>query len=205
MARLLIRSILCLLLFSLFYSTLEAVPVQRFQPLKDTLNEYVILKVPEASDYPDVPAVALLSLQEYKQNGPKHTRRYHKILKILTQEGKQFTNIRLPCYSTCHIEARTVKANGKVINLPSKDLYRNQNLSGYKSPFFLAQFAMPGVEPGDIVEYIATVDYSMPFFMEDYRFSEPYPLVGTSLGSRPKLFRKNMATAKTSHFCILRF
>lgn len=64
MACLLIRRILCLLLFSLSYATLEAVPVQRFQPLKDTLNEYGILKVPEASDYPDVPAVALLSLQQ---------------------------------------------------------------------------------------------------------------------------------------------
>jgi hypothetical protein len=177
MARLLIRRILCLVLFSLFYATLEAAPVQRFQPLRDTLNEYGILKVPDASDYPGVPAVALLSLQEYKQNGPKHTRRYHKILKILTADGKQFTSIRVPCFSTCHVEARTIKANGKIINLPSKDLYRHQNLSGYKSPYFLAQFAMPGVEPGDIVEYVATVDYSMPFFMEDYRFLEPYPLI----------------------------
>ena len=177
MARVLIRRILCLFLLLLSCSTLEAGPAQRFQPLKDTLNEYGILKVPEASDYPDVPAVAVLSLQEYKQNGPKHTRRYHKILKILTAEGKQYTNIRLPCFSTCHVEARTIKANGKIIHLPSKDLYRNQNLSGYNSPFFLAQFAMPGVEPGDIVEYVATVDYSMPFFLEDFRFSEPYPLL----------------------------
>ncbi|MCI0604942.1 DUF3857 domain-containing protein [bacterium] len=175
MAFVLIRRILFLLLLS--YSFLEAAPVQRFQPLKDTLNEYGILKLPDASDYADVPAVAVLSLQEYKQNGPRHTRRFHKIIKIFTADGKQYTNIKLPCFSTCHVEARTIKANGKIINLPSKDLYRNQNLSGYNSPFFLAQFALPGVEPGDMVEYVATVDYPMPFFLEDFLFSEPYPLL----------------------------
>jgi hypothetical protein len=155
----------------------HAIVVEKFQPLKDTLAKYGVLKNPAPSDYPDVPAVALLSITEYKQLGLKHTRTYHKIVKILTPQGKEYTNIRIPCFSGCHVEARTIKANGKIVNLPSKDLFRNQNISGYQSPFFLAQFAMPGVEAGDIIEYKAWLEYPVPFFLEDFRFSEPYPLL----------------------------
>ncbi len=177
MARLLSGQPVVLLFLLLFALSLEAVTSQPFQPVKDTLHAYGILKIPEASDYPDVPAIAILSLQEYKQNGFKHTRRYHKIVKILTVEGKEYTNLQIPCFSTCHVDARTIKANGRILNLPAKDLFRNQNLSGYRSPYFMAQFAMPGVEAGDIIEYVATVEYSTPFFLEDFRFSEPYPLL----------------------------
>ena len=167
------------------FLTLLLVPVsssygagtQHFQPLKSTLQEFGIDKLPEAADYPDIPAIAVLSYQEYKQGGQKHTRRYHRIIKILTPQGKEYTNLHLPCFSTCHIEARTIKPGGKILNLPAKDLFRNQNLSGYRSPYFVAQFAMPGVEAGDIIEYLATVDYPVPLYLEDFKFSEPYPIL----------------------------
>jgi Domain of Unknown Function with PDB structure (DUF3857) len=165
------------LLIFLLAGLCDAVPVERFQPLKDTLTQYGILKIPEPSDYPDVPAIALLSITEYRQMGSRHTRSYHKVLKILTSQGKEYTKIRIPCFTTCHIEARTIKTSGKIVNLPSKDLYRNQNLSGYQSPFFFAQFAMPGVETGDVIEYKATIEYPVPFFLEDFRFQEPYPVI----------------------------
>ncbi len=166
---------LCIFLCVPFFS--EAAGAHRFQPLKDTLAQYRILKVPESIDYPDIPAVGILSYQQYRQGGLRHTRTYHKIIKILTAAGKEYTNVRISCFSTCRVEARTIKSNGKIINLPGKDLHRTENLSGYSSVFFVAQFALPGVEPGDIIEYYATVDYPMPFLLEDFRFSEPYPVM----------------------------
>jgi hypothetical protein len=155
----------------------QALVAEHFQPLKDTLAQYGISKLPEPADYPDVPAVAILSVTEYHQNGSKHTRTYHKIVKILTRQGKDYANIRIPCVSNCHIEARTIKSNGTIVNLPSRDLFQTRNLSGYQSTFFYAQFAMPDVESGDIIEYSASIEFPTPFLLEDFRFQEPYPIL----------------------------
>ncbi len=150
---------------------------EAFHPLDATLKQYQILKVPVAADYPDIPAVTLLSVTEYRQLDTKHERRIHKIVKILTQAGKQYTTIKLPCFSACHILARTIKADGKIQNLPSRDLVSSEKLTAYSSPYFLAQFAMPAVEPGDIIEYMATLEYPYPFFIDDFHFAEPFPTV----------------------------
>ena len=177
MAHLLKRFIIFLILTFFGRAVSIAAPTERFQPIKDTLAQYGILKLPEPSDYPDVPAVAILSITEYHQSGAKHTRVYHKIIKILTAQGKEYANIRVPCITGCHIEARTLKSGGKIVNLPSRDLFQNRNLSGYQSTFFYAQFAMPAVEVGDLIEYKATVEYPVPFLLEDFRFQEPYPIL----------------------------
>ena len=172
-------------LLSLFFSVLfffsvtlsHATTQYHFQPLKNILENHGITRIPDESDYPDVPAIAVLSFQEYKQSGQKHSRRYHKIIKILTPQGKEYANVHVPCFSTCHIEARTIKPDGKIVHLPARDLHRNENRSGYHSPYFVAQFALPGVEPGDMIEYVATVDYPNPLYLEDFRFSESYPIL----------------------------
>lgn len=150
---------------------------EAFHPLDATLREYQILKMPVAADYPDIPAVTLLSVTEYRQLDSKHERRIHKIIKILTQAGKEYTTIKLPCFSECHILARTIKADGKIQNLPSRDLVSSDKLTAYSSPYFLAQFAMPAVEPGDIIEYMATLEYPYSFFIDDFHFAEPFPTI----------------------------
>ncbi len=159
----------------LLFAAAVSFATEAFHPLDDTLRQYQILKMPGAADYPDIPAVAILSLTEYRQLDAKHERRIHKIIKILTQAGKQYTTIKLPCLSTCRILARTIKPDGKIQNLPSRELVRTEKLTTYSSPYFLAQFAMPGVEPGDLIEYMATLEYPYPFLIDDFHFAEPLP------------------------------
>jgi hypothetical protein len=154
-----------------------AVPPQHFEPLKDTLQKYNIFQMPEAAQYPGVPAVGLLSLQEYRQFDTGHNRILHRIIKILTPSGKEYATVKIGCLGSCRIDGRTIKADGKMIPLPSRDLVRPEKLSDYTAPYHYAQFALPQVEPGDIIEYMATIEHSAPFFADDFRFSDPYPVL----------------------------
>src|SRR5262249_202829 len=90
--------------------------------LKDTLHHSGVLKFRMVSDNPDLPAIEILSLEEYQQISSTHERRGHHIVKILTPAGKDYTMIALACFGSCHLEARTIKPDGRIINLPSRDL-----------------------------------------------------------------------------------
>lgn len=166
------------LIFVLFNAlSVQAVAVQRFEPLKDTLARYNVVKIPQPSDYPDVPAIGLLSITEYNQIGFTHERKLHRIVKILTAAGKDHTRVSIPCFSSCRLDGRTIKANGTVVNLPSRDLIRSERLTEYSAPFTFLRFALPAVEPGDIIEYKATVQLPFPFYIDDYSFGETYPVM----------------------------
>jgi Domain of Unknown Function with PDB structure (DUF3857) len=153
----------------------SALPPHRFEPLADVLKKYAIAKIPEASEYPAIPAIALLSFQEFKQLPSGHQRILHRIIKIFTAKGKEYATLKIPCLASCRVDGRTIKADGKVIGLPSKDIIRAEKFTDYTAPYHYAQFALPQVEPGDIIEYVATVESPNPFFIDDFRFDDPYP------------------------------
>ena len=154
----------------------DALPAQHFEPLKDTLARYNIVATPVAADYPDIPAVGILSVHEYRQLGQTHIRTSHEIVKILTAAGKRYTTFKIPCYTECRVEGRTIKPDGKIVNIPGNDLVRGRQFTGYNAPFSFTQFAVPAVEPGDIVEIKSTILVPMTLFMEDFRFPEAYPV-----------------------------
>ena len=168
----------CLVLVLVFVAfSADAIPTQRFEPLKDTLARYNVLRIPEASDYPDVPAVGLLSVTEYNQIGSTHEQKIHRVIKILTAAGKEHTRVRIPCYSSCRLDGRTIKSNGTIVNLPSRDLMRTERITEYAAPVSFVRFALPAVEPGDIIEFKATVTFHYPFYIDDFYFAEPYPVI----------------------------
>ena len=168
-------SIAAILLASCFCSSISALPAEKFQPLQDTLNRYGIHDLPSAKDHPGIPAIGILSVEEYRQLGTTHLRINHRVVKILDAAGKKYTVMKARCYSECVVEGRTIKPDGKIINLPARDLIRNRQMTEYSAPFSYVHFALPGVEPGDIVEFRSTVLVPAPFFLEDYLFSESYP------------------------------
>ncbi|HSE40789.1 MAG TPA: DUF3857 domain-containing protein [Acidobacteriota bacterium] len=159
----------------------HAITSQHFEPLKDTLARYNVLRIPNASEYPEIPAVGLLSVTEYNQIGNTHERKIHRIIKILTSAGKEHTRVRIPCYSSCRLEGRTIKADGTIVSVPSRDLIRSEKLTEYTAPVSVVRFAFPAVEPGDIIEFKATVMYQYPFYIDDFYFAEPYPLLKSVL------------------------
>jgi hypothetical protein len=84
-------------------------------------------------------------------------------VKILTQKGleeysKVFVNIYPKEYIKV-VDARTIKPNGKVVNLKSKDIKKLTFKSRFyqDSRFQQLRFSIPGVEVGDEVEIIYTV------------------------------------------------
>lgn len=155
----------------------QALPAQYFEPLKDTLARYSIVANPEPADFPDVPAVGILSVHEYREAGQTHIRTSHEIVKILTAAGKRYTTFKVPCYTECRVEGRTIKPDGTIINIPGKDLVRGRQFTSYSAPYSFTQFAVPAVEPGDIVEIKTTVLVPITLFMEDFRFPEAYPVI----------------------------
>jgi len=84
---------------------------------------------------------------------------YHYRIKLLTQNGvDKYSNIILNKKTDSKIafvDAYTVKSNGKIINLDSKDIelneYKNSDLG---SSWKQLRFSIPGVEVGDEIEII---------------------------------------------------
>jgi hypothetical protein len=134
---------------------------EHFEPLADTLERYGVFSLPQADEFPGMPAVVVLSVEEYRQ---------------ISTAGKDYTTVSIPCYSACHILARTIKADGRIINLPAKDVVHPERFSEYAAPFSVIDFSFPGVEVGDILEYKSEVTFPEPFLAEDYRFGDRCPI-----------------------------
>jgi Domain of Unknown Function with PDB structure (DUF3857) len=165
------------LLAVLLHASAIFAQVQRFEPLSDTLAKYDIRTVPDQSAYPNTPAVGILSITEFRQLGLRQERSYHRIVKILTAQGKRYGNVKVPCHESCHIEARTIKPDGRIINVRGSDVIHVQKLSGYQTPYTFAQFALPAVEAGDIIEYAVTNRIDYPLYIEEFGFAENYPVM----------------------------
>jgi Domain of Unknown Function with PDB structure (DUF3857) len=84
-------------------------------------------------------------------------------IKILTKKGlEDYSKVFVNIYPKEHIkvvDARTIKPNGKTINLKSKDIKQLTFKSRFyqDSRFQQLRFSIPGVEVGDEVEIIYTV------------------------------------------------
>lgn len=88
----------------------------------------------------------ILENNRYKLKLKQHAR-----IKILSEEGKEYANFRIPYWHEDHIislKAHTVLPGGKKIKLDGKQIFDEQekNLK-YKV------FALPGVEIGAVIEY----------------------------------------------------
>ncbi len=72
-------------------------------------------------------------------------------IKILTEEGKKYADIKLPFWhedKLRNIKAHTILPDGKKIKLKKKDIFEEKN-----GKFKTISFAIPGVEVGAVIEY----------------------------------------------------
>ena len=97
--------------------------------------------------------------------------------RFLTAAGKEHTRVGIPCFSSCRLDGRTIKSNGTIVNLPPRDLIRTKRITEYAAPLTFVRFALPAVEPGDIIEFKATVTFHYPFYIDDFYFAEPNPVI----------------------------
>jgi len=78
-------------------------------------------------------------------------------IKIFTERGqKRFSKLDIPFTRGKKIEdiaARVIKPDGTIINLNAADIYERELVKTGKTKTMAKSFAVPGIEPGVIVEY----------------------------------------------------
>ena len=83
---------------------------------------------------------------------------YHYVrLKVFDEKGKEATStIDLPYREPggiLEVSGRTIKADGTVLELDRKSIFRRERERAGRTREKVVSFAMPGVEPGAILEY----------------------------------------------------
>jgi hypothetical protein len=81
---------------------------------------------------------------------------YHVRIKILTERGKRYAEVRIPAgkYSRVEkIEGRTMLPDGRIVPVPQDQIFQKVvvQAGGYKETAWVFNF--PAVEPGAIIEY----------------------------------------------------
>ena len=96
-------------------------------------------------------------LDEIEGGTPRTVLKHYVRLKIFTERGREaHSKIDIPYLSNWRVQdiaARTVKADGTIVELKKNDVLERtiQKANGVK--IRAKSFAMPGVEPGAVVEY----------------------------------------------------
>src|SRR5205823_3008772 len=124
-----------------FAGIASASVVLSFEPLDQTLQRYSIRNIPATSPTPGAAALGVLSMVQLKQFDSRYEKTIHRILKIYTEAGKEFANVKIRCVDNCRGAARTIHQNGEIVTLAPKDIYISQKSSRYSAPYSYAQFS----------------------------------------------------------------
>jgi hypothetical protein len=140
---------------------------------------------------------------------PRTVLRHYVRIKVFSERGREAqSKIDIPFFGNWKIEdvaARTIKPNGSIVELKKEDVLERtiEKLSGVKIK--AKSFAMPGVEPGSIIEYRwketrndRLANYIRLYFQRDVPvqlvkyYIKPLSLPGFEYGMRAQRF--NCAT-----------
>jgi hypothetical protein len=101
---------------------------------------------------------------------------YHWRMKILTERGKRFADVRIPAqkYSrVSNIRARTVKADGSIVPVPPDQIFEKVVLQAGNFKLTERVFSFPAVEPGAIIEYRYDRHDNILVFVDPFYFEGP--------------------------------
>lgn len=102
----------------------------------------------------------------YRLKSKRHVR-----IKILTEKGKEYANVKIPYWHEDRInslQAHTILPNGKKIKLDRKDIFDkdDEEIKNVKNKVF----AIPGVEVGAVIEYEFEKMSDYLYFLEPWYF-----------------------------------
>ncbi|HQU82582.1 MAG TPA: DUF3857 and transglutaminase domain-containing protein [Pyrinomonadaceae bacterium] len=87
----------------------------------------------------------------------KMTYKHYIRVKIFTERGREkFSKFDIPFMKGKKVEevaARVIKADGTIVPLPQADIFEREIVTARKIKIKAKSFAIPGIEPGVIVEY----------------------------------------------------
>jgi len=125
----------------------------------------LIMTAPEPEDMPDDDLIILLDDIQYQiLPDDTLTRKIHKLVKILNEQGKEAGEISFPydsTYQTVNIDlARIIKPDGTIIGVQEKDIQEVTPWADF--PFYSNTKAliisMPGITVGCVMEYQVTIE-----------------------------------------------
>jgi hypothetical protein len=129
-----------------------------FQPVSP--DELRMTSEPKA---PGAPAIILFRQVDRDDRGlTAHEDVYFRI-KIFNEEGRKYADIEIPFFkeqgSIVNIHARTIKPDGTIVNFSGKAF--DQSIVKARGVKYMAKtFTLPDVQPGGIIEYYYTTDFS---------------------------------------------
>jgi hypothetical protein len=180
-----------IILAALLFSPLAARAIG-FQPVSP--DELKLTSEPKA---PGATAIILFRQVDRDDNGnTSHEDNYLRI-KILKEEGRKYADIEIPftkaSQSVVNIHARTIRADGTPVNFSGK-IYDKTIIKGKGIKYLAKTFTLPDVQPGTIIEYYYTVDYS-----EDYIFDSHW-IVSNELFTKAAKFSLKPYSSYSQNF-----
>lgn len=114
------------------------------------------MKTPQVEPDADAEAIFWEVRLDDKKIGKLSYNHYVRV-KIFTERGREkFSKFDIPFYKGKKVEdvaARVIKTDGTIINLPLTDIFEREIIRANKVKVKAKSFAVPGIEPGVIVEY----------------------------------------------------
>lgn len=132
-------------------------------------------QTPKAEEHPNAGADILYSYDyiEFYADGTSVTKNLTRV-KIFNERGRSFASYSISYregYQEVNILfANTIKPDGKVITLDSKDIHDSSEYAGYEfyTDIKVKRFTMPAVEDGCIIEYAYEIKNLKPVLSFDY-------------------------------------
>lgn len=176
---------------ALLFSPLPARAIG-FQPISP--DELKVTSEPKA---PGATAIILFRQVDRDDNGnTSHEDNYLRI-KILKEEGRKYADIEIPftkaSQNVVNVHARTIRPDGTPVNFSGK-IYDKTIIKGKGIKYLAKTFTLPDVQPGTIIEYYYTVDYS-----EDYIFDSHW-IVSNELFTKAAKFSLKPYSSYSQNF-----
>jgi hypothetical protein len=150
------RSLLPLLVVSSLLSLSSVVLADDWRPIDPS---DLALKAPVVEKDADAEAIfwEVKVADEVEGGTPRTVLNHYLRIKIFTDRGRESeSRIDIPYlnnWSVRDISARTIKADGSIVELKKEDVFERTIVKSSGLKLKAKSFAMPGVEPGAIIEY----------------------------------------------------
>lgn len=141
-------------------------PVVRAGPPADAAKQWPAvnpreLAMKDCSQYPGAPAVILY--HEETWNDTTNTADFYNRIKVFREAGEDYGRVEIPYYPAhmrVHdIRGRTIYPDGKILDFDG-EIYDRQIIKSGRIKIHEKAFALPGVQPGSILEY----SYRLSFY-----------------------------------------
>jgi hypothetical protein len=192
------RLVLFALLLSLACATTQEpkIPPKRLLSPIFSFQNITPGNIPSSDSFPEANAIYLLREAKYsiqstpmevgttyfslRMNIPWSAFSEHVIIKVLRPGGKKYGNVKIPLLGKCEVvelQARTIKPNGEIIPVDSKEIFEVNDYPDYMlySENKSKVFTFPSVDTGSILEYYYTIGYDH-MYIPRWSFQEAEPV-----------------------------